>query len=192
MRTKEIIRHTKETNIELKLNIDGSRQIDIETKVPFLNHMLTLFAFHSGFDLFVKANGDIEIDDHHTVEDIGITLGKAFRDAIQDQKGIFRYGMSYVPMDDALARVVLDVSNRSFLVYQANFTRETIGGLSLENVEEFFKSFVNEARINLHIEVLYGKNDHHKVEAMFKAFGRALKDATRIISNEVLSSKGMF
>jgi len=192
MRTKEIVRDTKETKIKLELNLDGQRKTHIQTGIPFLDHMLTLFAFHAGFDLNILCEGDVEVDDHHSAEDIGIALGKAFREALGDAKGIERYGLSYVPMDEALSRVVVDISNRSYLYMNFSYVRESIGGLSLENVQEFFKSFASEARINLHIDALYGQNDHHKVEAIFKAFGRSLKQATRITSNELLTTKGMF
>lgn len=191
MRSYQIKRKTKETDIELSLKIDGSRDIDIDTGVPFFDHMLTLFGFHAGFDLNIKCLGDLPVDDHHTVEDVGIALGQAYYQALGQFKGINRYGMCYVPMDEALARAVVDVSNRPYLFYKATYQRIEIGGLSLENVLEFFRAFVNEARINLHLEVLYGQNDHHKVESLFKAFARAIKEASMIVSNDLPSTKGM-
>ena len=191
MRTSKLSRVTKETDVWVEFELDGSRTIDIDTGIPFLDHMLTLFAFHGGFDLKIDAKGDITVDDHHTVEDVGILLGTAFKEAIKDYKGINRYSTSYVPMDEALSRVVVDVSNRPYLVFNASFKQDKVGSLSTENVLEFFKAFVQEARINLHIELLYGTNDHHKIESIFKAFGRALKDAVNVVSDELPSTKGL-
>jgi imidazoleglycerol-phosphate dehydratase len=191
MRTARIQRKTKETDITLELNIDGNRQVDIKTGIPFFDHMLTLFGFHAGFDLKIETHGDLEVDDHHTVEDVGIALGQAFYQAIGQMKGINRYGMMYLPMDEALARAVIDISNRPYLYYKASYQRIEIGGLSLENVLEFFRAFVNESRMNLHLEVLYGENDHHKVEAIFKACARAIKEASTIVSQDILSTKGV-
>lgn len=184
-------RTTKETDIKLKLNLDGTREISVETRIPFFDHMLTLFAFHAGFDLELIVNGDIEVDDHHTVEDVGIILGQALKEALGDKIGINRYGLSYLPMDEALARSVIDISNRPFLHYKATFNRLSIGGLSLENVKEFLYAFAIEARLTLHIETLYGNNDHHKVESLFKALGRSLKEACMIQGNFINSTKGV-
>jgi imidazoleglycerol-phosphate dehydratase len=191
MRTYTIQRNTKETQIELFLNLDGNKQIDVQTGIPFFDHMLTLFAFHGGFDLKVFAKGDLEVDDHHTVEDVGLALGQAIIQALGDKKGIERYGMMYLPMDEALSRVVLDLSNRPYLVFKATFNRDKVGTMDTQNVFEFFKSVSNEAKMNLHMEVLYGDNEHHKIESLFKAFGRALKMAVKVTSTEVSSTKGV-
>jgi imidazoleglycerol-phosphate dehydratase len=191
MRTYTVQRNTKETQIELFLNLDGNKQIDVQTGIPFFDHMLTLFAFHGGFDLKVFAKGDLEVDDHHTVEDVGLALGQAIIQALGDKKGIERYGMMYLPMDEALSRVVLDLSNRPYLVFKATFNRDKVGTMDTQNVFEFFKSVSNEAKMNLHMEVLYGDNEHHKIESLFKAFGRALKMAVKVTSTEVSSTKGV-
>jgi imidazoleglycerol-phosphate dehydratase len=191
MRTYTVQRNTKETQIELFLNLDGNKQIDVQTGIPFFDHMLTLFAFHGGFDLKVFAKGDLEVDDHHTVEDVGLALGQAILQALGDKKGIERYGMMYLPMDEALSRVVLDLSNRPYLVFKATFNRDKVGTMDTQNVFEFFKSVSNEAKMNLHMEVLYGDNEHHKIESLFKAFGRALKMAVKVTSTEVSSTKGV-
>jgi imidazoleglycerol-phosphate dehydratase len=191
MRSQTINRITKETNIQASLNLDGTKQIQIETGIPFFDHMLTLFAFHGNFDLNLLAKGDVYVDDHHTVEDCGIVLGQAINQALGDKKGIERYSSVYLPMDEALVRVVIDISNRPMLIFKGEFTRESIGGLSLENVKEFLKAFTTEARITLHIEILDGLNDHHKVEAIFKGLGRALKFAVKQTSEDLPSTKGV-
>ncbi len=192
-RMASIERNTKETQIKLSLNLDGEGKADIDTGVGFFNHMLTLLAFHSGMDLEVKATGDLEVCDHHLVEDTGIALGKCFLEALGDKKGIKRYGTFFVPMDEALAQVSLDISGRSFLVFDCSFKRESIGTFSTEMTEEFFRSFAFNAGITLHSKVLYGENDHHKVEALFKALGRALKEAKTVDENNMVlpSTKGM-
>lgn len=153
--------------------------------------MLELFAFHSGFDLKVKARGDLEVDDHHTVEDLGILFGKCLKEALKDKRGIARYGSFRMPMDEALAIVDLDISGRPYLVFDAEFTREKVGEYSTEMTEEFFRAICDHSGITLHIHVPYGKNDHHKIEAVFKAFGRALKQAVRIEGDAIPSSKGV-
>jgi imidazoleglycerol-phosphate dehydratase len=191
MRQSKVSRVTQETDIQVELNLDGTRSSSIDTGIPFFDHMLTLFSFHSGFDLKVKACGDLEVDDHHTVEDVGILLGIAFKEAIGNYQGIERYGSVYLPMDESLSRVVVDVSNRPYLVFNASFRQDKVGTLSTENVHEFFKAFVQESKINLHIELLYGQNDHHKIESIFKGFGRALKQATSITPNDLPSTKGL-
>ena len=191
MRMSTINRNTKETTIELSLNLDGSKQININTGIPFFDHMLTLLAFHGSFDLDVFAKGDIDVDDHHTVEDVGLALGQAIYQALGNKIGINRYGMMYLPMDEALSRVVLDLSNRPYLVFKAKFNRDKVGTMDTQNVFEFFKSVSNEAKMNLHMEVLYGENEHHKIESLFKGFGRALKEAINIVSYEVSSTKGV-
>lgn len=173
----EIQRKTNETEILLQLELDGtgSHQIDIE--IGFLSHMLTLLAAHSLCNLKVTARGDIKIDDHHTVEDIGICLGMALNQALKDKKGINRYGEATVPMDEALVRVVLDLSGRPYMVYNVPLNREQIGNFATENVKEFFQAVTNNSGMNLHIDVLRGENAHHIIEAVFKAFARALKIA---------------
>lgn len=191
MRIKTIQRQTKETDITLNINLDGTKNSTIDTGIPFFDHMLTLFAFHGNFDLSLSAKGDVFVDDHHTIEDCGLVLGQAIYDALGDKKGIERYSSVYLPMDEALVRVVMDISNRPMLIFKGEFRRESIGGLSLENVREFLKAFTTEARITLHVEILDGINDHHKVEAIFKGLGRALKAAVKITSDELPSTKGV-
>jgi len=190
MRSSTVNRKTKETDIQVELNIDGSGKTDIDTGIGFLNHMLTLFGFHGGFDLKVICKGDLDVDSHHTAEDIGIALGEAFKNALGDKKGIERYGFMFLPMDEALARVALDFSGRPCLVYNVDFNRHMIGEMATEDFKEFFKGFVNNSLTTLHIEMLYGENDHHKIEAVFKGFGRALKTASRITSDSLQSTKG--
>nr|WP_312576615.1 imidazoleglycerol-phosphate dehydratase HisB [Sedimentibacter sp.] len=190
MRQSNIKRITNETNIEVELNLDGSGKTEIDTGIGLLNHMLTLFGFHGGFDLKIKCAGDLDVDSHHTAEDIGITLGQAFKEAIGDKKGIERYGTMLLPMDEALARVVVDISGRPYLVYLVDFKREMIKDMATEDFKEFFKGFVNNSLTTLHIELLYGENDHHKIEGVFKGLGRALKYASRITSSTLQSTKG--
>lgn len=173
-------RTTNETDIALSLGVDGSGVAELETDVPFLNHMLDLFAKHGQFDLSVQARGDIDIDDHHTVEDIGICLGQALREALGDKKGIKRYASVFIPMDEALAQVVIDISNRPHFEYRAEYPSQQVGSFSTELVHEFLWKFALEARITLHVIVHYGSNTHHMIEAVFKALGRALDEATLI------------
>lgn len=176
-RTGEIQRKTSETEVLVQLGLDGTGNHQIDIEIPFLSHMLTLFSLHSLCDLRVTARGDVEIDDHHTVEDIGICLGQALRYAVGDKKGINRYGEATVPMDEALVRVVLDFSGRSFIQYNVKVNRDQIGDFSTENVKEFFQAMANNAGMNIHIDMLRGENTHHIIEAVFKAFARALKRA---------------
>jgi imidazoleglycerol-phosphate dehydratase len=190
MRTSTITRTTKETDITLTLNLDGTGNINIDTPVPFFNHMLTALAFYAKIDLDITASGDVDVDDHHLVEDIGIVLGTALKEALGDKVGIARFASTHTPMDDALSRVVLDISNRPMLVFDASFTRDQIGGLSLENVKEFFYALAMESRITLHITNLYGENNHHKVESIFKGFGRTFNLAKAITGDSVTSTKG--
>ena len=190
-RTVTRTRTTKETDITVTLNLDGTGKTEIDTGIGFFDHMLTLFAFHSNFDLVVKADGDLEVCDHHTIEDCGILLGKLFLEALEDKKGIARYGSVNLPMDEVLCNVTLDISGRPYLVFNCELIRENIGTMSCEMVEEFFRAFCVAAGVTLHINVYYGKNDHHKVEAIFKAFGRALKQAVKIESDRIPSSKGV-
>lgn len=191
MRKAKIERKTAETTITLELNLDGRGQAEIETGVGFLDHMLTLFAFHGNFDLKVACSGDTFVDDHHSVEDIGIVLGQAFVQALGDKRGIQRYSDIALPMDEALCNVAVDISNRPYLVYNIDFKAEKIGEIDTQNFKEFFRAFVNEARITLHINLKYAENDHHAIEACFKAFARALDKGVRIVSDQVSSSKGM-
>lgn len=179
-RNAAISRQTNETDIQLSLGVDGSGAVSFETDVPFLNHMLDLFAKHGQFDLKVEARGDVDIDDHHTVEDIGICLGQVLREAIGDKVGIKRYASVFVPMDEALAQVIIDISNRPHFELRAEFPSATVGSFSAELVHEFLWKFALEARITLHVIVHYGRNTHHMIEAVFKALGRALDEATSI------------
>lgn len=191
MRVAKVKRETLETKINLELNLDGTGKSEIDTGIGFLDHMLTLFAFHGSFYLDLKCKGDLEVDSHHTVEDIGIALGEAFRKALGDKKGINRYSSLYLPMDESLCRVALDISNRPYLVYDVNFEQSKLGEMDTQNFKEFFIAFINEARITLHISLLYGENDHHKIEAVFKAFARALKEGVEVVSDDVSSTKGV-
>jgi len=191
-RKGEIHRTTNETDISLTIYLDGNGISDIDTGIPFLDHMLTLFAVHSLCDLSLEARGDIEVDDHHTVEDIGICLGEALKLAIGDKTGINRYGHFTLPMDEALVRVVLDFSGRPFLHYNLHIPNQRLGDLASENLREFFQALANSAGLNIHIDLLRGQNSHHIAEAAFKALGRALKMAVSLeprISG-VWSSKG--
>lgn len=187
-------RKTKETEIEMELNIDGKGKAEIETPIPFLNHLLDNFAKHGLFDLKIKAKGDIEIDQHHTVEDIGICLGEASKKALGDKKGINRAGYFVFPLDEALSMVSLDISGRAFLNFDCKFKREKIGDLESDLIKEFFWGFVRHLEATLHIRVLYGENDHHKAESIFKAVGKAMKVACsqdKRILEELPSTKGL-
>ena len=191
-RTAHISRKTKETDIKVNLALDGSGAGRIDTGIPFLDHMLDLFARHGLFDLEVECKGDLQIDDHHSVEDVAICLGQAFLQALGDKAGIIRYGMSLVPMDESLCRVVVDLSGRFYLVYEVDTKRQRIGNFSVELAEHFWRSFAESLKCNLHIDLLRGRNTHHILEATFKATARALKQAVerdpRIAG--VLSTKG--
>ncbi|MBN2259481.1 MAG: imidazoleglycerol-phosphate dehydratase HisB [Clostridiales bacterium] len=191
MRKIEMTRKTKETVIEIILDLDGNGIQSIDTGIGFLDHMLESFAFYSGIDLEIKCEGDLDVDDHHTVEDVGIMLGEAVLKAIGDRKGIRRFSSMTIPMDESLAMVSIDVSNRPGFVYNLQFENEKIGSMSTQNFKEFFKAFVNESRITLHINLLYGDNDHHKIEAVFKSFGMALKEAVMVVDDRVISTKGV-
>lgn len=191
MRSAKLERTTNETKISCSLNLDGSGQASIDTGIGFFDHMLELFAFHSRFDLVLKAKGDLNVCDHHTIEDCGIILGECFKTAISDKRGINRYGFMSLAMDEALANITLDISGRSYLVYNCELKREMIGSFSCEMLEEFLRAFCFNAGITLHVNVLYGNNDHHKVEAVFKGLGRALKQAVRVEGNDLPSTKGM-
>lgn len=177
MRTAEVSRDTQETKIRVAINLDGTGKQNIDTGVPFLDHMLDQIARHGLIDLEVHCDGDTHIDDHHSVEDVGITLGQAFAKAVGDKKGIVRYGHSYVPLDESLSRVVIDFSGRPGLYYNIPFTRALIGRFDVDLFQEFFQGFVNHAAVTLHIDNLKGINSHHQAETVFKAFGRALRMA---------------
>lgn len=194
MRKSEINRETAETKIELSLDLDGSGKSEIETGVGFLDHMLTLFARHGRFDLNVRCEGDVYVDDHHSVEDIGICLGKAFSEALGDMRGINRYGSVILPMDETLILCAVDISGRAYLGFEAEFTSEKIGEFDTELVEEFFAAFVRESRVTLHIRQLAGRNSHHIAEGMFKAFARTMKTAAAVderFADEIPSTKGV-
>jgi imidazoleglycerol-phosphate dehydratase len=192
-RKASITRKTKETDINLALNLDGSGLTEINTGIPFMDHMLNLMAAHGFMDVQLKASGDTEIDYHHTIEDLGICLGQAIRQALGQKQGINRYGYTVVPMDEALARVVLDISNRPFLAYRVSIKETMTGNFDISLIREFFRALVNDAGITLHIDLLSGKDAHHVSEAIFKAFGRALDSAVSIeerLSGSVPSTKG--
>lgn len=176
-RTASVQRDTLETQISVSINLDGTGKSNFETGVPFLDHMMDQIARHGLIDLDIKANGDTHIDDHHTVEDIGITLGQAFAQAVDDKKGVVRYGHAYVPLDEALSRVVIDFSGRPGLEWHCDFTRGSVGGFDVDLFIEFFQGFINHAKVTLHIDNIRGKNTHHQAETIFKAFGRALRMA---------------
>ncbi len=174
-RRARVERATAETNVTVALTLDGAGRYDNRTGVGFLDHMLDLFAKHGGFDLEVRCEGDLHVDDHHTVEDVGITLGQAFAEALGDKAHVARYGHAYVPMDEALARAAVDLSGRFYLHFAAAFSRERVGDLSTEMVRHFFYAFAEQARCNLHVDLLHGENAHHQVEAVFKVVARALR-----------------
>ncbi len=192
-RSAELNRKTAETDISLKLNMDGSGKSAVDTGIGFLDHMLALFSKHGLIDLDVKACGDLKVDAHHTVEDIGIVLGQALKEALGDKQSIKRYGTSYVPMDEALAMVSLDFGGRPYLVCNVTYSNERVGDMETELIEEFFRAVCTNAGMNIHINVLYGSNNHHITEAVFKAFGRAVDEAARRDDRitGVMSTKGM-
>ena len=192
-RCAEIKRKTAETQISVKLNLDGEGKCDIATGIGFLDHMLTLLAKHSFMDLTVKAKGDLEVDSHHTVEDIGIVLGEALREALGDKAGIHRYGNCFIPMDESLAQACLDFSGRPFLVFGAEIPKLKLGNYDTEMTEEFFRAVAMHCGLTLHIRVLYGSNVHHIIEAIFKAFARAVAEAASVDPRVkgVMSSKGV-
>lgn len=192
-RTAEVIRNTNETQIRVAIDLDGTGQQNLNTGVPFLDHMLDQIARHGLFDLDIEAKGDLHIDAHHTVEDVGITLGQAFAKAMGDKKGIRRYGHAYVPLDEALSRVVIDFSGRPGIEFHVPFKRAMIGSFDVDLTHEFFQGFVNHALITLHIDNLRGENAHHQCETVFKAFGRALRMATELdprAAGTIPSTKG--
>ena len=191
-RTAEITRKTKETDITAKLDLDQSGTVDISTGIGFLDHMLTALAVHGGFSLVLNAKGDLNVDGHHTAEDVGIVLGMAFKEALGDKSGIMRYGSTFIPMDEALGFCALDISARPFLVFNAQFTNERVGEFDTCLTEEFMRAFAFNAGITLHLRCEYGTNDHHKIEALFKAVAYALKAAVKPNSDgNAVSTKGV-
>lgn len=193
MREARVQRKTKETEIEIELNIDGKGISRINTGIGFFDHMLDLMAGHGFMDLGIKCSGDTYIDYHHTVEDIGICLGRAFKEAVGDKRGITRYATKFTPMDEALSMVSLDISGRAYLQFNVNFEKEKAGSFDTELVEEFFRAFAFNAEVTLHINLQYGKNTHHIIESIFKGFGRAIDEASRVQDriDGVLSTKGI-
>ena len=189
-RKKTIERKTNETDIRVEMNLDGKGHYTINSGVGFLDHMLSHLSKHSRIDLIVRAKGDLEVDAHHTVEDVGIALGEALEAALDDKKGIARYGHSVVPMEDAKAEVTVDLSGRPYLVFRATFASEKIGDFDVECIEEFLRSFSTVGKFNLHVESPYGGNSHHIAEAIFKALGQALGAAVKIVGTEIPSTKG--
>ena len=193
MRSANVTRNTLETRIAVELNLDGTGKVKLDTGLPFLEHMLDQVARHGLVDLQIIAKGDLHIDAHHTVEDIGITLGQAFNQAVGDKKGLRRYGHAYVPLDESLSRVVLDISGRPGLVFNCEFVRDTIGEFDVDLINEFFQGFVNHALVTLHVDNLAGNNAHHQAETIFKSFGRALRMALELdprMAGTMPSTKG--
>ena len=191
-RSAKISRETKETSIELTLNLDGTGQVEVATGLGFLDHMFTALARHSRFDLSLKCNGDLEVDDHHTVEDCAIAFGEALDEALGERRGITRFGYAYAPLDEALARAVVDLSGRPAPVVNLGLTREMLGEVACENLRHVFISLANRSRASIHVDVLRGDNDHHRVEAAFKALALALKQAVRLDgTEEIPSTKGV-
>jgi len=192
-RTAEIKRTTKETDISVKINLDGSGKSNIDTGIGFFDHMLTALSKHSGIDMDITCKGDLNVDAHHSVEDVGIVLGQALDEALGDKLGITRYGSARIPMDEALGEAVIDISGRPFIVFNASFAGDMCGAMDTQLFEEFFRSFAFNSKITLHISAPYGTNDHHKAEAMFKALARALRQAVQIdprFEGQVVSTKG--
>lgn len=191
-RSGEVSRKTRETDIKIKVELDEKGRADISTGIGFFDHMLTALSVHSGISMDIKVTGDLHVDGHHTVEDTGIALGQALAKALGDKSGIKRYGTSYIPMDESLSMTSLDISNRPFLVFNAEFTNQSCGGYDVCLTEEFFRAFAFNAGITLHINLLYGSNDHHKCEAIYKSTAHALKEAVSLTENgKTLSTKGV-
>ena len=191
-RTAVVKRKTSETEIEMDLNLDGEGKYDLSTNIPFLDHMLAQLAKHGLFDLKIKAKGDVEIDFHHTVEDVGIVVGEAFKKALKDKKGIRRFGSAYTPLDEALALVVVDIAGRPYFVYDVDLPKEKVGEFDVELVEDFFQAFANNCGATLHVRMISGNNLHHIVEAIFKAFAKAMDQGTSIDKRikDIPSTKG--
>ncbi len=191
MRQSKINRKTLETDIELELILDGSSDISIDTGIGFFDHMVKAMAFYASFDLKLRCKGDLEVDSHHSVEDVGLVFGAALKEALGDRKGIVRFSSTITPMDESLALVAIDISNRPFLVDNLSFISDKIGSMDTQDFREFFRAFAISAGITLHIDIIRGENDHHKIEAVFKGLGRALKEALAIKGNEIISTKGV-
>ncbi|ACF14320.1 Imidazoleglycerol-phosphate dehydratase [Chloroherpeton thalassium ATCC 35110] len=190
-RRARVTRKTKETDIAIELVLDGNGKYEIQSGIRFLDHMLESFSKHSRIDIALTCTGDVDVDDHHSIEDIAIVLGSAISQALGDKRGIQRYGWAIIPMDESLARAAIDLSGRSYLFFDAVFDRPTVSDLSTEMVEHFFFSLAEHLKANIHLEILHGKNTHHKVEALFKSLAVAMREAVKITSNEVLSTKGV-
>ncbi|MFC1839013.1 imidazoleglycerol-phosphate dehydratase HisB [Thermodesulfobacteriota bacterium] len=193
-RSSSIVRKTNETDISIELNLDGSGKASVDTGIPFLDHMIKLMAAHGFMDIQIKANGDTDIDYHHTIEDLGICLGTAVSEALEDKKGIRRYGQASIPMDEAMSSVVIDISNRPYLAYRVSTINSKTGNFDIQLLEEFFRAFVNYSGITMHVDLLSGKDAHHVAESVFKAFGRALDIATSVekrLNGTIPSTKGM-
>lgn len=191
VRKAQINRETNETKIKLSVDLNGTGKSNINTGVGFFNHMLQQLAFHSGIEVEIEALGDLDVCDHHLVEDVGIALGKALAEALGNKLGINRYGTFFVPMDEALAMTSIDISGRPYLYFECDFVRENIGIFSTEMVKEFFRALAFNAGMTIHLKVMYGENDHHKAEALFKSFARALKEAIKVEGEAVSSTKGV-
>ncbi len=191
MREAKISRNTLETKIELDLKLDGSGKININSGIGFFDHMLKAMAFYAGFDLEVSCKGDLYVDTHHSVEDIGLSLGTAFKEALGDKKGIQRFASPIIPMDESLVLIAIDISNRPYLVENLKFKSERIGDMETQSFKVFFHAFAMAAAITLHIDVMRGENDHHMIEAVFKGLGRAIKEAVCLVGSEVVSTKGV-
>lgn len=191
MRKSKIERNTKETQISLSLDLDGQGKYNVDTGIGFFDHMLTLFACHSGFDFSVVCQGDVRVDGHHSIEDIGIVLGKALTESLGNKVGIKRYSHVMIPMDESLASVAVDVSGRPYLVFNAEGMKGKVGDFDIELVEEFFRAVASYGGLTIHVNLLYGSNNHHKIEAIFKAFARALKESVTVVGDKIPSSKGV-
>lgn len=191
MRKANITRKTRETSIEIALNLEGAGEIKISSGLGFLDHMLQALSFYAGFDLSLSCRGDLEVDSHHSAEDIGLVLGEAFKEALGEKRGIRRFSSKITPMDESLALVAVDISNRPLLAENLNFNRESIGSLGTEDFKEFLRAFAMSSGITLHIDLMRGENDHHKAEAVFKGLGRALREAVEIVGEDVVSTKGV-
>ncbi|MFC1553779.1 imidazoleglycerol-phosphate dehydratase HisB [candidate division KSB1 bacterium] len=191
MRKAKISRKTNETDITVSIAINGKRKIKINTGIGFFDHMLELFAFHGGFDLEVTGKGDLKVDCHHLIEDTGLVLGEAFRKILGDKSSIKRYGIAFVPMDESLSRTVIDISGRPFIVFNSSFSQDKIGDMDTEMVKEFFHAFAQKSGITLHIETLYGENNHHICESIFKSFGQSLSEASSPKGSQIPSTKGV-
>ena len=191
MRQAKISRDTLETKIEVEIKLDGSGLIDIKSGIGFFDHMLKAMAFYAGFDLKISCQGDLHIDSHHTVEDIGLSLGSAFKEALGDKKGIQRFASSFTPMDESLVLVAIDISNRPYLVENLSYRCERLGDMETQSFKEFFHAFAMSAGITLHIDLMRGENDHHKIEASFKGLGRSIKQAICVVASGVVSTKGV-